>query len=66
MKIVIVGIVFIIFIVIILCIKFKVKIKIKTFFKRGFSPKRGDFGLYVYDGKQGRQRKNLFTCRIFT
>lgn len=37
-----------------LCIKLKVKIKIKTFFKRGFAPKRGDFGLYVYDGKQGK------------
>lgn len=25
----------------------KVKIKWKTFLKRGFAPKRGDFGLYV-------------------
>lgn len=32
----------------------KVKIKWKTFFKRGFAPRRGDFGLYVYDGKQGK------------
>ena len=37
-----------------LCIKNKVKVKIKTFFRRGFAPKRGDFGLYVYDGKQGK------------
>lgn len=37
-----------------LCIKNKVKIKLKTFFRRGFAPKRGDFGLYVYDGKQGK------------
>lgn len=43
--------------VLILCvlsIKLKVRIKIKTFFKRGFTPKRGDFGLYVFDGKQGK------------
>lgn len=32
----------------------KVKIKWKTFLKRGFAPRRGDFGLYVYDGKQGK------------
>ena len=36
----------------VLCIKYKVKVKLKTFFKRGFKPKRGQFGLYVYDGKQ--------------
>lgn len=40
--------------VLVLCIKYKVKIKLKTFFKKGFKPKRGDFGLYVYDGKQGK------------
>lgn len=32
----------------------KIRIKWKTFLKRGFAPKRGQFGLYVYDGKQGK------------
>lgn len=32
----------------------KVKIKWKTFLKKGFAPKRGDFGVYCYDGKQGK------------
>lgn len=31
----------------------KLKIKFKTFLKRGFRPVRGNFGLYVYCGKQG-------------
>lgn len=30
-----------------------VRIKIKTFFKKGFAPKRGKFGVYCYCGKQG-------------
>ena len=38
----------------ILCIKFKIKIKFKTFFKRGFLPVRGNFGVYCYCGKQGK------------
>lgn len=46
--------VIIIALIVVLSLKFKVKIKLKTFFKRGFAPKRGDFGLYVYDGKQGK------------
>lgn len=29
-------------------------IKYKTFFRRGFAPNRGDFGVYCYCGKQGR------------
>lgn len=29
------------------------KIKFKTFFKKGFAPKRGKFGVYCYCGKQG-------------
>ena len=36
------------------CIKNKVHIKWRTFRKRGFRPKRGDFGLYVYCGAQGK------------
>lgn len=31
----------------------KIRIKFKTFFKRGFAPKRGKFGVYCYCGKQG-------------
>lgn len=41
-------------IIIIYCLTYKIKIKWKTFLRRGFAPKRGDFGLYVYDGKQGK------------
>ena len=38
----------------ILLIKFRhTKIKWKTFFKKGFAPKRGKFGVYCYCGKQG-------------
>lgn len=32
----------------------KIKVKWKSFFKRGFKPRRGKFGLYVYHGKQGK------------
>lgn len=32
----------------------KIKIKWKTFFKRGFKPNRGIFGVYCYCGKQGQ------------
>lgn len=32
----------------------KLKIKYKTFFKKGFAPKRGKFGIYCYCGKQGQ------------
>lgn len=32
----------------------KLKIKWKTFFKKGFAPKRGKFGVYCYCGKQGQ------------
>lgn len=40
--------------VIILIIKFRnTKIKWKTFFRKGFKPKRGKFGVYCYCGKQG-------------
>lgn len=46
---------FIIFVlVIILLIKFRhTKIKWRTFFRKGFAPKRGKFGVYCYCGKQG-------------
>lgn len=47
---------FIFFLVLILAIfiRFRhTKIKFKTFFKKGFAPKRGKFGVYCYCGKQG-------------
>lgn len=37
----------------VLCVVNKVKIKWRTFLKKGFLPKRGDFGVYCYCGKQG-------------
>lgn len=44
----------IIIFVIILLIKFRhTKIKWATFFRKGFAPKRGKFGVYCYCGKQG-------------
>lgn len=44
----------IIIIIIIFVFRFKnTRIKFKTFFKRGFRPNRGVFGVYCYCGKQG-------------
>lgn len=41
-------------VLIVLIIKFRhTKIKWKTFFRKGFAPKRGKFGVYCYCGKQG-------------
>lgn len=41
-------------IIIICIIKFRhVRVKFKTFFRRGFKPSRGIFGVYCYCGKQG-------------
>lgn len=40
--------------IVVLMFKFKVKIKIKSFFKKGFLPSRGKFGIYCYCGKQGK------------
>lgn len=40
--------------IIILLLKFRhTRIKFKTFFRKGFAPKRGKFGVYCYCGKQG-------------
>lgn len=45
---------FFIILIIVLLIRFRhTKIKWKTFFRRGFAPKRGKFGVYCYCGKQG-------------
>lgn len=46
--------IFLLIAILLLCWKYKVKIKLKTFLKRGFSPKRGRWGIYVYDGAQGK------------
>lgn len=44
----------VIFVIIIYCYNNKIKIKFETFLKKGFSPKRGKFGVYCYCGKQGQ------------
>ncbi|MCI8670914.1 MAG: ATP-binding protein [Bacilli bacterium] len=47
---------YIIIIIFVLIFMFKfrhTRIKFKTFFKKGFAPKRGRFGVYCYCGKQG-------------
>ena len=31
-----------------------IKVKIKTFFRKGFAPNRGQFGVYCFCGKQGQ------------
>lgn len=47
-------IILIIVFLVFLFIRFRhTKIKLKTFFKKGFAPKRGRFGVYCYCGKQG-------------
>lgn len=47
-------IIFAIVFVIALLIRFRhTKIKWKTFFRKGFAPRRGKFGVYCYCGKQG-------------
>lgn len=44
----------ILIVVIVILIHFRhTKIKFKTFFRKGFAPKRGKFGVYCYCGKQG-------------
>lgn len=46
--------IFIIVLIIAIIFRFRhTKIKFKTFFKKGFAPKRGRFGVYCYCGKQG-------------
>lgn len=41
------------FVILIYFKKNKIHIKFKTFLKKGFRVKRGDFGIYCYCGKQG-------------
>lgn len=46
--------VLIVVIIVFILIRFRhTHIKWKTFFKKGFAPKRGKFGVYCYCGKQG-------------
>lgn len=44
----------VIIIIIIVLYQKKIKIKWSTFFKKGFAPNRGKFGVYCYCGKQGQ------------
>lgn len=47
--------IFILIIIIAFFVRFRhTKIKWKTFFKKGFTPNRGIFGVYCYCGKQGQ------------
>ena len=47
-------IIFAIVFIIALFIRFRhTKIKWRTFFRKGFAPRRGKFGVYCYCGKQG-------------
>ena len=46
--------IFLVILIFALLIRFRhTKIKFKTFFRKGFAPKRGKFGVYCYCGKQG-------------
>ena len=47
------GMLFIILIIALIYNFRNVRIKFKTFFKKGFKPNRGKFGVYCYCGKQG-------------
>ena len=49
-------IIIIILVVLLVYLKFvlHLSIKYKSFFHKGFAPKRGDFGVYCYCGKQGK------------
>ena len=48
-------IILIVVLIILIVIKkrYHIKIKLKTFFRKGFKPNRGIFGVYTYCGKQG-------------
>ena len=54
MKIILFIFVIVIILLIFYCFNNKISIKWRTFKEKGFAPKRGVFGLYVYDGKQGK------------
>lgn len=54
-------IIVIIVILIILSLKAKVRVKLRTFKGKSFRPVRGNFGLYVYCGKQGKGKTYSLT-----
>lgn len=54
MSYILIGLMLILILFLFWCFSNKVKIKWKTFLKKGFTPKRGNFGVYCYDGKQGK------------
>ena len=49
-----IAVVFLLLIILRYVIENKIHIKWKTFTKKGFVPKRGNFGLYCYTGQQGK------------
>lgn len=56
--------IFILVLIIFILIRFRhTKIKWRTFFKKGFAPKRGKFGVYCYCGKQGKGK--TYSCVEF-
>lgn len=42
--------------IIVLCFVFKVKIDFKSFLKKGFHAKRGNWGIYCFHGAQGKSK----------
>ena len=58
----IIGLILLIFII----IKFRLLINFKSFFKRGFRPKRGIWGIYCYHGSQGKGKTFSLTEYIVT
>lgn len=47
-------IIFIVLVFFIWLYRNKIKIKFKTFFRKGFAPVKGEYGVYCYCGKQGQ------------
>jgi hypothetical protein len=58
----IIGLILLIFII----IKFRLLINFKSFFKRGFRPKRGKWGIYCYHGSQGKGKTFSLTEYVVT
>ena len=58
----IIGLILLIFII----IKFRLLINFKSFFKRGFRPKRGRWGIYCYHGAQGKGKTFSLTEYVVT
>ena len=58
----IIGLILLIFII----IKFRLLINFKSFFKRGFRPIRGKWGIYCYHGSQGKGKTFSLTEYVVT